>query len=107
MTRLRITFVLGTNKLQASIGTAVALFKYYKGGLINFRTVVRGLVAGFIGACLGSLMVLIIDSDFMNFVVPVLLVFVFVFSIFNKNLGVEVGKKRMSEPVFLVYLVFY
>ncbi|MGQ4003807.1 TSUP family transporter [Francisellaceae bacterium CB52] len=107
MTGLPITSVLGTNKLQASIGTAVAVFKYYKSGLINFRTVFRGLVAGFIGACFGSLMVLVIDSEFMNFVVPILLVLVFVFSLFNKNLGIEVGKKRMSEPMFFSLFGFF
>ncbi len=55
MTGLPIVTVLGTNKLQASIGTAMAVLKYYKSGLINIKTVLRGLIAGFIGACLGVL----------------------------------------------------
>lgn len=106
MTGLPIAMVLGTNKLQASIGTGTAVFKYYKNGLINFKTVIRGLIAGFIGASLGTILALVIDNEFMNFVVPVLLVFVFVFSLFNKNLGVAAGKKRMSELAFFTLFGF-
>ena len=42
----------------------------------------------------------------MNYVMPILLVFVFIFSLFNKNLGVEVGKKRMSEVMFFTIFGF-
>ena len=62
MTGLPIVMVLGTNKLQASIGTSAAVFKYYKSGLIDFRTVSRGLIAGFVGACFGAIMALVINS---------------------------------------------
>ncbi|AJC48663.1 TSUP family transporter [Allofrancisella guangzhouensis] len=106
MVGLPITVTLGTNKLQASIGTAIATFKYYKSGLIDIKTVVRGLVAGFIGACFGAVMALIINNQFMNYIVPVLLVVIFLFSIFNKNLGVDVGKKRVSEAVFFTIFGF-
>ncbi|KEI34617.1 hypothetical protein FRA_50c14870 [Francisella sp. W12-1067] len=106
MVGLPIIVTLGTNKLQASIGTAMATFKYYKSGLIDFKTVIRGLVAGFIGACFGTVMALVINNEFMNYIVPVLLVVVFLFSIFNKNLGVNVGKKRMSEVAFFIIFGF-
>ena len=62
MTGLPIVMVLGTNKLQASIGTSAAVFKYYKSGLIDFRTVSRGLIAGFVVACFGAIMALVINS---------------------------------------------
>lgn len=94
MTGLPIVMVLGTNKLQASIGTAMATFKYYKNGLINFKTVLRGLIAGFIGASLGTILAVVIHNDFMNKLVPILLIVVFIFSIVNKNLGVNQGKKK-------------
>lgn len=106
MTGLPIVLVLGTNKLQASIGTAMAVSKYYKNGLIDFRTVARGLIAGFIGACSGSLLAIVIHNDFMNYVVPVLLIVVFLFSIFNKNLGIANGKKRLQEPAFFMLFGF-
>ena len=107
MTGLPIVIVLGTNKLQASIGIAMATFKYYKNGLINFKTVLRGLIAGFIGASFGTILAVVIHNDFINKLVPILLIAVFIFSIVNKNLGVNQGKKKMSEVVFLHYLNFY
>lgn len=106
LTGLPIVTVLGTNKLQASIGTTMAVSKYYKSGLINFKTVVRGLIAGFVGASTGALLAVVIHNDFMSFIVPILLVFVFVFSIFNKNLGIKAGKKRLSEPAFFMIFGF-
>ncbi|AIT10026.1 hypothetical protein LO80_08615 [Candidatus Francisella endociliophora] len=106
MTGLPIVMVLGTNKFQASIGTAMAVLKYYKNGLINIRTVYRGLIAGFVGACLGTTLTLVIHNDFMSSTVPILLLVVFVFSIFNKNLGINVGKKRMSEMAFFTIFGF-
>ena len=97
MTGLPIVTVLGTNKLQASIGTAMAVLKYYKNGLINIRTVLRGLIAGFIGASLGTSLTLVIHNDFMSNIVPVLLIVVFIFSIFNKNLGFIQAKKSYQK----------
>ena len=44
---------------------------------------------------------LLIHNDFMNNIVPILLIIVFIFSIVNKNLRVAQGKKRMSEAAFL------
>ena len=100
MTGLPIVAILGTNKFQSSIGTAVATFKYYKSDLINFRTVVRGLIAGFIGACLGTILAVLLNTQFMSYIVPILLIIVFIFSVFNKNLGLNKGKKKMSELAF-------
>ncbi|AFT92515.1 TSUP family transporter [Francisella tularensis] len=106
LTGLPIVTVLGTNKFQASIGTGMAVLKYYKSGLIDIKTVIRGLVAGFIGACCGTLLTLLIHNDFMNNIVPILLIDVFIFSIVNKNLGVAQGKKRMSEVAFFTLFGF-
>ena len=100
LTGMPIAMVLGTNKLQATIGTAVATYKYWRHGLINFKTVYRGLIMGLIGTVLGSSLAIFIHNEFMNYLVPVLLIGVFLFTIFSKNLGVKEGKKRMSELAF-------
>lgn len=103
-TGMPMAFVLGTNKLQASIGTGIAVFKYYKDGLINFRTVYRGLLMGFTGACLGSITANYVPNQFMSYIVPFLMLGVFVFNLFNKSLGVKEGKKRMNElPFFSIF----
>lgn len=100
ITGLPIALVLGTNKFQSTVGTSVATYKYWRNGLINLKTVFRGLVMGFVGTVFGTLLAIFIHNEFMNYIVPVLLVAVFLFSIFNRNLGISPGKKRMSELAF-------
>ncbi|MBP9742822.1 MAG: TSUP family transporter [Burkholderiales bacterium] len=92
--------VLGTNKLQSAVGTSIAVYKYYTDGLIDFLTVYRGLIMGFIGAICGAITVNHVSNQFMQFVVPFLMLGVFLFNVFNKNLGINSGTKRMSETVF-------
>ena len=99
-TGMPMSMVLGTNKLQSSIGTSMAVFKYYKDGLINFKTVSRGLLMGFIGACLGAVTANYVSNDFMRYLVPVLMLCVFVFNLINPKLGVHEGRKRMGELTF-------
>jgi len=99
-TGMPISLVLGTNKLQSSIGTSLAVYQYHKNGLINFMTVYRGLVMGFIGAFCGAVLVNYVSNQFMHYVVPFLLVAVFIFNLFNKSSGLSTGKKRLNEPIF-------
>ena len=99
-TGMPIVMVLGTNKLQTSVGTSVAVYKYYKSGLLNFSTVYRGLIFGFIGAISGSILVNHVSNQFMQYIVPFLMLTVFVFNLFNKSLGIKPRKKRMSEALF-------
>ena len=99
-TGMPISMVLGTNKLQSSIGTGVAVYKYAREGLINFKTVYRGLIMGLIGAFIGANLANHVSNQFMRYIVPFLMVGVFFFNLFNKSLGVKAGKKRMSELMF-------
>ena len=106
LTGMPIALVLGTNKLQSSVGTSMAVFKYYRDGLINFLTVMRGLVLGFIGAMCGAITVNHVSNRFMEYIVPFLMLAVFLFNLFNKNLGVHPGMKRMQEPLFFALFGF-
>ncbi len=92
--------VLGTNKLQSSIGTSIAVLKYYQHGLLNFATVYRGLLFGLIGAICGAVPVNKVSNYFMVVFVPFVMLGVFIFNLFNKKIGIYPGEKRLSEPVF-------
>lgn len=100
LTGIPIALVLGTNKIQSSIGTAVASYNYYRDGLINLKTVYRGLILGFIGAVCGAVTVNHVSNQFMSYVVPFLMLAVFLFNLFNRKLGIEPGNKRMQETLF-------
>lgn len=99
-TGMPMASVFGTNKLQSMFGTAIAVRGYYRAGYINFLTVYRGLIFGLIGAISGALTVNHVSNKFMAFIVPFLMLGVFLFNLFNKQLGIVPGKKRLSEVVF-------
>lgn len=111
MTGLPMATILGTNKLQAVAGTSMAVYKYYRNGFINFATVFRGLLMGFVGAACGAIAVHYFSNQFMQILVPFLLLGVFFFNLYNKNLGVHPGIKRLKEalffPLFGFILGFY
>jgi cupin 2 domain-containing protein len=100
LTGMPIAAVLGTNKLQSSIGTSIAVLKYYQHGLIHFKTVYRGLLFGFIGAVCGAVIVNQVSNYFMVILMPFVMLGVYIFNLFNKKIGLYPGKKRLSEPVF-------
>lgn len=55
---------------------------------------------GLIGAVSGALVVNYVSNRFMSFIVPFLMLGVFLFNLINKKLGVEPGKMRMNEAYF-------
>ncbi len=105
-TGIPMASVLGTSKLQASCGTGIAVFRYYQDGLINFLTVVRGLIMGLIGAILGAVTVNYISNHFMAFIVPFLMLAVFLINIVFRDIGLKPGKKRMSDIKFFAIFGF-
>lgn len=100
LTGMPMVAVLGTNKLQSSLGTSIAVLKYYHHGLLSIATVYRGLLFGIIGAICGSVLVNHISNQFMVILVPFAMLGVFIFNLFNKKIGLHPGVKRLSEPVF-------
>lgn len=99
-TNLSLIEVLATNKLQSCVGTSVSTLKYYRTGLICFATVYRGLLMGTVGVVFGNVLLHYLSDSFMQYVVPVLLILVFLINVLNKNLGVTPSKQRMSEQIF-------
>ncbi len=100
LTGMPIVMILGTNKFQSSVGTSITVYKYYKDGLINFITVYRGLIFGFLGALLGAITINYVPNNFMRLIIPFLMLGVFLFNVFNKNLGIKPGRKRMNDILF-------
>ncbi|MHB1222182.1 MAG: TSUP family transporter [Gammaproteobacteria bacterium] len=95
---------LGTNKLQSSVGTLVAAYSYYRARLFNFSTIYKGLIFGFLGAVLGAVTSQLISSDILKKIIPVLLVIIFLYTLFSPRLGLEDKKPLMNE--FHFYTIF-
>jgi cupin 2 domain-containing protein len=100
ITGMPIALVLGTNKLQSSIGTSIAVLNYHRNGLFRFATVYKGLIMGFFGAWFGVVLVDQISNDFMKVIALILMILVFGFNLFNSEIGALHGKRRLNESLF-------
>ena len=91
---------LGTNKLQSSCGTALALRHYARSGWVDWPDLRVGLVASFVGALMGALAVNRLDSAFLRGVVPILLLAIAGYTLVSPRLGSDPGPRRLSPMVF-------
>ncbi|WP_373500691.1 TSUP family transporter [Desulfococcus sp.] len=95
---------LGTNKLQGTFGTLASSYQFFRKGQVDFREAMPGILYTFVGAAAGTTLVQNISPSFLGYMVPVLLVGVFVYTLFSKSLGYERRPPKMASRVF--YTVF-
>ncbi|NOX32610.1 MAG: TSUP family transporter [Deltaproteobacteria bacterium] len=93
---------LGTNKLQGSFGTLSAAYNFIKKGTITLNETRRGILFTLIGAVIGALAIQQIDAGFLNHLVPFLLLFVFIYTLFSKNPDQTRSKPMMSKNRFFL-----
>lgn len=95
---------LGTNKLQASFGSLTSTLNYRRGKMLRFREIIPGIAFTALGACTGTITVQVISADVLTRIIPALLVMIFLYMLFNPNLGDTQTTHRMTPWLF--YLVF-
>ncbi len=91
---------LGTNKLQATFGSASAAWHYTAAGTVRLKDCVRGFVFSLTGAALGAVAVQQIDPSFLRKAIPVLLVTVAIYTLVRPQLGTEDAQPRMGRAAF-------
>lgn len=82
-------FALGTNKFASTMGSLTSSITFARSGKVYFPVVKWQLLFTFMGTCLGVLSVLHISSNFLNKAVPILIISVGLYTLFQKNLGIE------------------
>jgi uncharacterized membrane protein YfcA len=92
--------VLGTNKLQSSIGTLMAAINYHRHGLVSFKSVMVGLFFGVLGASAGAIVSQLISGDVLRKIVPFILFVILIYTIFTPKLGHQDEQPRMRAPIF-------
>jgi uncharacterized membrane protein YfcA len=104
-------YALGTNKLQATFGSASAAWHYSKAGAVDLTDCWRGCLITFIGAIIGTLGVRQIGPNTLKVIIPLLLIAVAVYSLRNPRLGEKETKPRMErhrfDLIFGLALGFY
>lgn len=95
---------LGTNKLQSTFGALTASYHYTKSGLVKPLTIWKGVLWTFVGASIGTIIIQIISSDILKYIIPFMLVIIFVYTLVSPNAGLIDRQARLSTKIF--YLIF-
>ncbi|MBB6479688.1 TSUP family transporter [Spirochaeta isovalerica] len=102
---------LGTNKFQASFGSVTSAWRYYRKGLFTLKETWLGVLFTFAGAAAGTILIQMIEADFLMKAIPLFLLAVFLYTLFSPELGAndrQVGMARyIFYPVFGLLLGFY
>jgi uncharacterized protein len=93
---------LGTNKMQSSWGTLMAVRKYAKAGLISWKEVRLAVLVTFIAACLGTWTVTRVSNSILQSLVPWMLLSVAVWVLIQPNLGKHAAKARLGLVSFSI-----
>lgn len=80
---------LGTNKFASTTASLNSSLTFARSGRVHFPLVKWQIPFTFLGASLGVLAVLHVNPDFLNKIVLVLILFVGIYTIAHKNLGME------------------
>ncbi len=91
---------LGTNKLQSSCGTTLAVIRYTRSGLIPWRSLPLAIVVTFIAAVLGVIAVTHVSPTILQRTVPVLLLAVAIYTALNPRLGATSRAARFGPTAF-------
>jgi len=93
---------LGTNKFQASFGSASAVWHYSRAGLIDFRGSRMGVLCTAAGALGGALSVRSLRPELLRQIIPWLLIAIAAYSLSQPRLGESRAKARMGPGTFHV-----
>ncbi|MDP9057518.1 MAG: TSUP family transporter [Pseudomonadota bacterium] len=87
---------LGTNKLQSSVGTAMATFRYHAAGLIDWTGLLPCIALTAVGAGLGAWLVQIIQVATLKLIVPVLMMAAIVYFLVSPRMTDADSHQRIS-----------
>jgi uncharacterized membrane protein YfcA len=93
-------FALGTNKLQSSVGTAIATWRYHRAGLINWAALVPAMVLTVLGAALGAWLVQSIQVTTVKLIVPFLMIGAIVYFLVSPRMTDADSQQRLSLTAY-------
>ena len=96
---------LGTNKLQGSMGTATATYLMLKSKKVSWEKVKHLMLSAFIGSLLGTIAVQFINTKFLGFVIPIVLLCIAIYFLVSPGLYEGGNKIRMSDSMYHKFLV--
>jgi uncharacterized membrane protein YfcA len=95
---------LGTNKFQASFGSFTAASYYVRKGVVDLADARLGILWTLIGSAAGTWSVQQVHPDFLNLLIPILLIVIAVYMLVAPIPGERDGQARMRRSGF--YFLF-
>ena len=97
---LPVQSALGTNKMQSSCGTLLAVIRYARAGLVAWNEVRLAVAITFVSAMLGTWALTLLSAQVLKMIVPWLLLTVAVYALLSPRLGLERATARLSATAF-------
>ena len=91
---------LGTNKMQSTWGTLMAVRKYAKAGFVSWPQVRLTVIITFDSAMTGAWVVMLISNAVLKMIVPWMLLAIAVYVLLSPGLGKTAAKARLSLGAF-------
>ena len=66
-------YALGTNKLSSSLGTVLSTYRYLKSGFVDWALALPSVVLALLGAHLGTKLQIMVDENYLKYVLLVVL----------------------------------
>lgn len=95
---------LATNKLQSSLGSLTATMTYANKGLMKPRDLFTGVLFSFLGGVAGSIMVQFFSAGFLEKMIIVMLIVLFIYTAMSPKLGFEQTQHKLNHKLF--YTIF-
>jgi len=89
-----VASIFGTVKIPSLAGTTVAAYKYSKQVKFNYRVLVACVIAAFCASLLGAYSVSMINNAIIKPIILVVLIFVAIYTYFNKQFGIHQHKEH-------------
>jgi uncharacterized membrane protein YfcA len=91
---------LGTNKLQSSFGSGTASFLLFKRKKIHWPELRPMMIAAFIGAMIGTLVVQFINTTVLGFMIPLVLLIIAIYFMTAPYFKLDSSKLKMTDRVY-------
>lgn len=91
---------LGTNKMQSTWGTLMAVRKYAKAGLVSWPQVRLTVLITFLSASLGTWTVTQVSNEILKAIVPWMLLAIAIYVVLSPGLGKTAARARLSLTTF-------
>ncbi|MBN2398799.1 MAG: TSUP family transporter [Candidatus Aminicenantes bacterium] len=90
-------YVLGNNKFSSSFGTFFATLRYHQHGLIDARVALLSALFALSGSFLGARIVLLIDANFLRYLLVILIPIIAAFTLHNRSMGQRDHSKQQTQ----------